>query len=359
MTASPRRRGFLLLCAALGVAALWAVLRGDPSNEQPSQETSATSGQRVSDGSLTLSPLPAQSSPMLDAGARETAAQATRLPWGSGPTSIGKPTGGDSHGELPMAMGVDGAGNVLLLDTVNGRVLRLDAQGNPLPPIRLPSPHIQDVSVASDGTLALLDTHDKKSVALLDKEGRSVGELSLVGDTTRDPETLRGVVISGNDVYAESHQGELTRIGDTRGVPDPRRPLAPGVPTKDGRGYLSVQLTDSAAGLIHLMMTDKDSGAQRFSRQLTMPHPVEGIFLLDSDPEGTLYLGLTALAEENARWLRLLCFESRTGTLTGKADVPVNPSEETLLEASALSTGGIVYSVWTQAGVRVQRLGCQ
>jgi hypothetical protein len=278
-----------------------------------------------------------------------------RLGWGSGPGRIGKPAEDEGQAETPLRMGTDSAGHLLLLDAANGRLLRLAPDGGADADVTLPIKQPRDVTVAKDGTILLLDPAEGGAgVMLLGPDGRTRGKLSLPPGLA---EQSRSVLVSGKDVYVESHQGELTRVGDVRGTVDPEPSTVPGQPTRDGRGYVSARIVDAEAGRIHVYVVER-SLQQRFSRQLQLSMPVEGIFLVDSNPSGTIYIGVTGNRPEGTTVAQLLCLEPEKGTVIGKSDVPVTLGGEAILDAKALDSGGIAYSVFTEQGLRVERLDC-
>jgi hypothetical protein len=55
---------------------------------------------------------------------------------------------------------------------------------------------------------------------------------------------------------------------------------------------------------------------------------------------------------------RLVCLESEQGETIGAADLPMNVGPEAVLDAKALDEGGIVYSVFSKGGMRVERQNC-
>lgn len=272
--------------------------------------------------------------------------------WGNGRGEIAKIHGEEGDGETLHRLDVDETGGAVLLDPGNGRLVRIGADGQPGEPLSLDIAHPRDVAVAKDGTLALLDVDGKTSgsVALVSATGKSLGSLPLSEKAARH---ARSVVVVGDDVYSESSRGQLTRMGDIRGNIDPSPQAVPGLPMRDGRGFLTAVIADQRVGSIHVFVIDANPRKQRFSRIVRGGIPALGIVLVDASADGTIYVGIT-----NADKAQLLCLESDQGQVTGMVDLPVKVGEETILDGKALETGGVIYSVSTKAGVRLERHDC-
>ena len=122
--------------------------------------------------------------------------------------------------------------DLLVLDQVNGRLARYDETGRLRGTSDAPTT-AQDLAVAKDGTVAMVDRLVGKAVTLVDASGRKVGELPL---TARMPEPglVTAVVIDGKDVYVEKEHGALVLIGTTDGKPAGEAVQLSGRPSKDG-----------------------------------------------------------------------------------------------------------------------------
>src|SRR5205807_10122919 len=99
--------------------------------------------------------------------------------WGSGPGELGRAHPQEGNPEAPMSF-VPTANGLLVLDQVNARLVRFGADGSATE-VRLTQRAPQDVAVAADGTLAVLDRLGDKDVALLAPDGRALGTLPLAG----------------------------------------------------------------------------------------------------------------------------------------------------------------------------------
>lgn len=367
VTSSNARRTWLVLggLAVVAVVALIATtLRRDAKQPTTSTDEATQSAENSASNATPAAAersasVPSASAPRIATSAAAGNVLAT-LGWGSGPGRIGRPEEEEGHGETPLRLTTDSAGNVLLLDPVNDRLVRLGPDGKPLPDVRLPIKEPRDVGVAKDGTVLLLDADAQRggSVVLLGPDGQQKS-LPLPPGSAR---SARALVTSGNDVYLEAYNGELTRLGTAQGVADPNPTMAPGRPTRDGRGYLSALIADPESGRVHVYVVENPSQQQRFSRLLHTTMFVEGIFLVDTSLAGTIYLGITGNVPGGAPDVtsaQLLCLEPEKGEILGGVDLPVNVGEEAILDAKALDGGGVVFSVHSRQGMRIERHDCR
>jgi hypothetical protein len=80
----------------------------------------------------------------------------TELPWGPGPAQIGLRPGGEEHlGRGPQAVAVAPDGDVLVLDTVNGRVVAIDPRGDVRIAVDGLARDAEDLAVGADGAIAV------------------------------------------------------------------------------------------------------------------------------------------------------------------------------------------------------------
>lgn len=298
--------------------------------------------------------------PARDAGAGQRAAAIATLGWGNGAGNIGKPEEDEGHGETPLRLATDGAGRILLLDGVNRRVVRLGSDGKSVTDLEIPIDDPRDLAVTKDGTVLLLDSDPgRANVSVLGPNGKVQTTLPLPKETAS---SSRALVVSGNDVFVEAYNGELTRVGSTRGVADPKPALVPGWPMRDGTGYLNALIPDPDSGRVHVYVVERATEEQRWSKLLAPALAVEGIFLADTSAAGTIYLGITGDvrgARRDQTSAMLLCLEPLHGEVIGAIDLPVNIGPEAILDAKALESGGVVLSIHTKAGVRVERHDCR
>ncbi len=285
------------------------------------------------------------------------------LGWGGGDHDVGRLRPEEGNPEAPMSLVLDPKGNVLVLDQVNARMLRLGKDGKTLGIIPVPLRAAQDVAIAPDGTMAVLDRLGDKGIAILGPDGKLIGTLPLEGKGIDEAGGLTGVFVDGKSVYVEREHGTLVRVGDTSGVVDESRPELPGRPSRDGRLLLSAGITDGSAGRLFISAIERATEEHVFTRELRMGMPIVSIMLLDSDAAGVVYLATLAeipSGDEPVPAVFLTCLSSGDGQPGHTVQLPVNASaDETFREMTVAPAGGVVYAHRTESGMTLSRYDCR
>ena len=281
-------------------------------------------------------------------------------PWGgSTKDQLGRDRPLEGNPAGPMSLAHDAKGRVYVLDQVNGRVVRhgVDGKADATSNIRLRSP--QDLAVAADGSMAVLDRLGDKAIAFYDEGGALRGQLPLEGEGVEETGLLTGVFIDGKDVYVEREHGALVNIGDTAGNPAEPRKEIPGRPTRDGTGFLNAGITDAMAGRAWVSVIDRATGDHRFTRELRLKAEIRHLQLLDSDKGGTIYFAAEMHQDPAEEWILLTCLDSLKGIPIGSAVLPANTlPEETFRDLTVLDDGGVVLAHRTDQGVTYQTYEC-
>lgn len=280
-----------------------------------------------------------------------------RAAWGSGPGQLGRERPQEGNPEAPMSLTLDAEGRVVVLDQVNGRVVRFHRDGtSDSVPLPLQAP--QDVAVAKNGALVVIDRLVDKSVAIVEPGGKVLGELPLEGKGVAEAGGVTALVTDGDDVWVESEHAGLVRIGDANGAVDDKREEAPGRPTRDGRSWVNAAITDGPSGRVRVTLLDRATGAHRYTRELRVNTPVYAIVLLDSDAEGFLYLAVLTIPDEqtpeSAR-IVLLVLDAGDGRPLARRDLPVGAgADETFREFAVRPDGTVVYAHREESGVTLR-----
>jgi len=259
----------------------------------------------------------------------------------------------------PMSFAVDARGRVYVLDEVNGRIVRHapDGKAESATPIALRTP--QDIAVADDGSMAVLDRFAGKEVAVYDESGAMKGELPLEGTGIDDTGAVTGVFVDGKDVYVEKEHGPLVKIGTTSGAKADPRTEIPGRPSRDGLSYLNAGITDAEAGRAYVSSIERATGQHRFTRELRLKSFIRSIVLLDSDKTGQIYFAAEVGPPSGEGSVLLTCLEPLKGVVVGNAVLPENTlPEETFKDLTVLDGGGVLYAVRSEQGVAYQRYDC-
>jgi hypothetical protein len=269
----------------------------------------------------------------------------------------------EANPEAPMSFAPGADGSVVVLDQVNNRLARLDAEGNMTgsTPLTLNAP--QDIAIADDGSVAVLDRLADRRVAIVDPEGREIGSLPLEGEGIPEAGGVTAVVVDGQDVYVERENGPLVLLGDLSGQPAAERTEMPGRPTRDGLSLILAGLVDAPAGRFFVNSIERETREHRFTRELTQPMFLRQIMLLDTDLAGIIYVAVVGVPygeEEDVVDGRLICLEPDRGTTIGMATFAPNTGpEETMREMIVLDEGGVLFQTRSDAGVSITFLDCR
>lgn len=294
---------------------------------------------------------------------RATGRVVARFDWGGGPNQLGRNTPDEANPEAPMSFAPGPNGSTYVLDQVNGRVLRMGPDGEVLGTTNLDQVAPQDLAVAADGTVAVLDRLADRNVAVISPEGEVLGRLPLEGDLLEEAGGVTAVIVDGEDVYAEREHGPLVHIGDVHGTPASARHEIPGRPSRDGSLYLLAALVDQMAGRLIVNAIDRDSGEHRFTRQLQALMAIREILLLDTDGQGVVYLAIAGAPNpEHMEFeeVHLVCLSATDGHTIGTAILPGNmDADETMRQLAVQPGGGVLYGVRNESGMAFQQYDCR
>lgn len=280
--------------------------------------------------------------------------------WGSGPDQLGHDLPQEANAIGPMSFAVDGRGRIVVLDGVNGRLVRRTADGKVDKTIPIGVLEAHDMAIGPDGSTAVLDRNADKQVVLYDESGRTIGDYPVAGEGIDDVGLVTGVFVDGTDVYVEREHGPLVRIGDTSGQRAEPRVEIPGRPTRDGLSFITAGIIEAQAGRIYVASTDRSSGDHRFTRELKLGAFVQMIALLDTDNAGTIYVAAQVDAGEGQQSTLLSCLEPLKGIPVGGAVLPVNTvPEESLRDIVVLDDGGVLFALRSEQGVTYLRFDCE
>ncbi|HZS40630.1 MAG TPA: hypothetical protein VFF06_27545 [Polyangia bacterium] len=226
-----------------------------------------------------------------DAGARREPHVLARAGWGSGPGDLAHKLDQESAPEGPMALTVDAQGNLLVLDQLNHRIQRWTRDGRRLAPIAIGGDTAQDLTVARDGRVMLLDRLGEQNVQVLDATGRPLGDVALRGAKIPEPGGVTGLYTDDDgNAYAEREHAELVRVADADGHASRDRPILPGRPSRGGRVFLRGAIADRAAGTFTLRAYDA-AATLVWEATIAFGGTILYVVLLDSDASGSVYAG--------------------------------------------------------------------
>ncbi len=288
--------------------------------------------------------------------------------WGSGDGQLGRLESNESNPEAPMSLTVDRQGNVYVLDQVNGRIVRLDRNGQPLPALPVTQQVPRDLVVSPTGGLLVMDNLRDNTVAVLDPDGQLLGELPVVGRNVERGGLAMGVHADSSGVYLERENGMTVRLGDAAGNADAERPLLDGRPSRDGASLLSMAVIQPAQGRFWVRSVDRASGQMRFMREFALAIPLIQLSLLDSDASGRIYVAANVANERKDpatgefhlvdESLQLLCLGSQ-GELRQVLSLPPNRmAHRSVRDLAVRDDGVILYMHRTEEGVSILQYSC-
>jgi hypothetical protein len=247
-----------------------------------------------------------------------------------------------------------GRNGLVVLDQANGRLARYDRDGR-LIGTSTASATNQDIAIARDGTVALVDRLVGRVVTLLDANGHKRGELPLDA-RVQEPGLITALLIDGTDVYAEKEHGALVHLGTTDGKPATEERELAGRPSKDGTLLVSAGFSSKPAGRVYVNAVDRRTTTLRFAVQVAFPHPAHAMVLLDSDAKGTLYIGVTANEPEVAH---VACIDPHDGHVVGRTSFATSDApEESFRDIAVGDDGTIVFAIRTDEGVEYRTTRC-
>lgn len=209
--------------------------------------------------------------------------------WGSGPGQVGARAANESNPEGPMALAATKDG-ILVLDQVNGRVIKFGPDGKPLKEFPIGPDTAQDMAVDDKGRVAVLDRVHEGQVLMYDENGNLIGQVPVVGGAIDEAGGATGVFIDDKGVYVEREHSESVQVLGPSGLPLDNRPTLPGRPLRDGSGSVQALIGDRAAGVVKVLAFDGNADFT-WQRPVRFPAPIVSIVLLDSDRQGRIFLG--------------------------------------------------------------------
>lgn len=375
MSPAPIRRRVLTIAAALAlVAGVFLLLRGNAEPVATQDSSLAPEARAPTPGAATTATRPTTEKKsgrvIVPAPERPTPSGGVFFQgsWGSGKGQFGRLKANESNPEAPMSLSVDRQGNVYVLDQVNGRISRFDKDGQSLPPLPVTQQVPRDLVVSPTGTVLVMDNLRDNSVAVLDPDGRLIGEFPVTGKNIERGGEAVGVFADSSGVYVERGQGMAVRLGDAAGTVDPDRPLLDGRPSRDGSSLLSMAVIQVQAGRFWVRSIDRLTGQMKFMREYVLATPIRHLSLLDSDVTGRIYVAANVAREQfdqatgESRWVeqsvQLLCL-GPMGEVHHVLSLPLNTmAEESVRDLTVREDGVIFYMHRTEEGVRLLQYSC-
>ncbi len=213
------------------------------------------------------------------------------LGWGSGVGEVGRQLPSEAAPEGPMSFAVDAKGRVFLLDQIHGRIQIID-RGTVTRVIPLPGDGYQDLALAPDGTIWLLDRLADRRLDRLAADGRWLSTMAVEGGPVTEAGAITALFVQLDGVWVELEHSRLVRLADLDGSPDRVRPVVQGRLSGDRKQRL-LAARDGHRGLGLFARPASHPGAPtRLLAALELENPLLEIAALESDPQGRVILAL-------------------------------------------------------------------
>lgn len=201
---------------------------------------------------------------------------------------IGRRDGDESSPEGPMSFAVGASGDVYVLDQVSARVVHFAADGAMIGEIPLPGDTFQDVEVAPDGRVLVLDRLVRQSVLIIDEVSGATTELPIAGDGIPEGGAVTALLSRRDGVWLEVEHRRSVRVLDDQLAPCVRSSL-PGRPSaRTGRGLVA-RLDGSGGAEVALVAAD---GAVEQRIQVVADGPIARIAWVEDDARGALFVAV-------------------------------------------------------------------
>lgn len=270
-----------------------------------------------------------------------------RAGWGSALGQVGHSLASEGNPEGPMSF-VRAGDELLVLDQVNRRVVRYDKNGRPIGAFETTNT-TQDINVAKDGSVVMLDRLVDKRVRIVDRSGKSKGELPLPADM-KETGLVTGVFTDDKNVYVEKSHGALIGIGTLDGQPLADKTMLTGRPSKSGNLLVSAALV---ANRLTVNAFDRAANKLRYTRVIPF-RTVREVVLVDTDAKDVVYVG--ASEEEK---VNIACLDPSDGHVLGRLAIEMSMvPEETFKQYSVADDGTITSSFMTEEGAEYHTEKC-
>jgi len=264
--------------------------------------------------------------------------------WGGAPGELGRKGANESNPEGPMSFAVDERGRAFVLDQVNGRVEVFEPGGN-VRSIPLPSDTFQDVALAKNDALVVLDRLTTSSVAYVDETtGRVTHEIALAGKGVAEGGDVTGLFQRDDGTWVEVKHQNLVRIADGEGNPLDERDIV------QGRFGANGVLRASKSGERSLFVAEKPDGRPATAlAKVSFELPLWQILSLDTDRHGRIYVGASLQEESPVPPYDLLRAEEvvvvleSNGAELGRVTLPRNAGPEESFRRIRIGADGAVY----------------
>ena len=203
-------------------------------------------------------------------------------------TSVGRIVGDESASVGPESFALMPDGGSLVLDQINRRVLRLDAQGRLSATIELPATSFEDVEQYEGRAVLVLDRLIGSVLMVMDLQGQLLVEVPLVGSGIENGGSITAMLPRPDGVWLEVDHRHSVKVLDRQLQPC-RRQVILGRPISNARS-----LRGALDGNGGVSISTSERVAREAAQTVTLrgEAPIERIVWLDADPRGPVHVVL-------------------------------------------------------------------
>jgi hypothetical protein len=280
-----------------------------------------------------------------------------RARWGGKPGELGKRAANESNPEGPMSFAVDERGRAFVLDQVNSRVQVFEA-GKAPKTVPLPSDTFQDVALAKNDGLVLLDRLSTGSVAFVDGTAKVTHEIALAGRGVSDAGDVTALFSREDGTWVEVKHQNLVRIADADGNPLEEREIVQGRFGENG-----TLLRASKSGASSAFVAAKTASGVAPLAKIGFDLPISEISALETDARGRIFLGANLVresafppydVEETAEVVVVL---APTGAELARVALPASTGAEESFRRVRVGADGALYQLaFDEHGATLRRV---
>ncbi len=232
--------------------------------------------------------------------------EVVRVRAGSGADKIGISTPKEGNPEGPMSFAIGEKGEIYILDQINSRIQCFKG-GKRIKTTPIPSDTFMDIALTQDGKIILLDNAIKKSVYILDSEGKTLNIIPLEdGRLIPYAPAVTGIMCVKKGEFSGIWaivEGRSVRIAMPDRSTDTNRISVPGLFSSDGKRLIRTEKIGDATAVIYRSEQYKFS---QWEPEITVFFNMYIEYLLGiwDDKSGRIYLG-AALADDN-KWFNTI-----------------------------------------------------
>jgi hypothetical protein len=229
------------------------------------------------------------------------------LAWDS---DVGRIIGDESASEGPESFTLLPDGSVLVLDQVNQRVLRVEADGRVTGTIELPASTFEDIEQFEGRAVLVLDRLVGRVLRVMDMQGEPLVDVPLEGTGIEHGGSITAVLPRPDGVWLEVDHRHSVRVLDRELRPCQRQVIL-GRPIADAQSLRGELDDDGGVRISTGRRVDREP-----ARTVTLraDAPIERIVWLDTDARGRVYVVLhevrrsdvSPFGVENERYLMVV-----------------------------------------------------